>query len=120
MKKVLLFAVSALLALPMITSCGGVKGDPKKDAESCKDLIKEKLEVNLKQREKNLEILEYYADKKDAKAYADFEEELSDVIKDANYEFEKDHRDKIKDLEKREKEATDKLNGKSSSSDDKD
>ena len=120
MKKFLLFAVSALVALPMITSCGGPSGDPKKDAESCKDLIKKKLEIELKQQEKNLEILEYYADKKDAKAYADFNEQLQDVIKDANNEFEKENRDKIKELEKKAKEATDKLNDKSSSSDAKD
>lgn len=118
MKKFLLFAVGALLALPMITSCSssGPTGDPKKDAESLEGLLKKQQELDLEFKEKQATILEYYADKKDSKEFEKFLEEFADVAKDVENGFEKDNRDKIKELNKTIKNAQEKLEGESSSS----
>jgi len=117
MKKYLLVAVAALFALPLMTSCGGPSGDPKKDAESFKGIFEKQHEVDLEMKEKALEVLEYYADKKDAKALKEFSEELDNVKKDVANDFEKENRDKVKDMEKKAEEAEKKLGDASSSSD---
>lgn len=119
MKKVLLFAAGTLLVLPMFTACGGPSGKPKKDAESLKGLYKDALEDSLKIKEKEIEILEYYADKKDKKTYDEFKDrQLPYAQTDASYEFNKDNREKIEELKKREKDAIEKLTGVSSNSSD--
>lgn len=112
MKKFLFFAASALLALPMITSCGGPTGKPKKDAESLKGLYEKLAEDSLELKEKEIEILEHYADKKDKAAYDEFKnQQVPFAVKDAGNEFEKKHREKIMELNNREKDALEKING---------
>lgn len=118
MKKFLLFAAGALLALPIITtSCSnsGPTGDPKKDAKSFEGLLKKQQELDFEFKQKQAEILEYYADKKDSKEFEKLMEELADVAKDVENEFEKDNRDKIKEFNKTIEKAQKKFDGESSS-----
>ena len=119
MKKFLLFAAGALLALPLVTSCGGPKGDPQKDAEDFKDLYNQIEEIKLKIEEKKLEVHEYYADKKDAKEYNKFLREVSEVAVDVPDDFEKKNKDKIDKLKEGHETADAKFSDNSSSSDDK-
>ncbi len=117
MKKFLLFAASAMLVLPVFTACSGPSGKPKKDAESLKGLFKDAMEDSLKIKEKEIEILEYYADKKDKTSYDEFKDkQLPYALNDATYEFKKDNRERLEELDKREKDALEKLLGSSDNS----
>lgn len=100
----------------MLTSCAnGPSGDPKKDAKSFKSILEKQQELDLEFNKKQAEILEFYADKKDSKEFEKFLEELADVAKDVENGFEKDNRDKIKEIKKTIKNAQDKLNKDSTS-----
>lgn len=111
MKKFIFFAACAILALPVTTSCGGPSGKPKKDAESLKELYEKLAQDSLELKEKEIEILEYYASKKDKAAYDEFKnQQVPFAVKDAANEFEKKHREKIIELNNREKDALEKIN----------
>lgn len=101
MKKYFLITVGALLALPLMNSCGGgVSGDPKKDAESFKSFYEKRAEIDFEEEQKQLEILEYYAEKKNDEAYNDFKNYLEFVKKDVANEYEKKYRDKTMEMNK--------------------
>ena len=101
MKKYFLITIGTLLALPLMNSCGGdISGDPKKDAEDFKSFYEKRAEIDFEEEQKQLEILEYYAEKKNEEAYNDFIDYLEYVKTDAKNEYEKKYRDKTIEMKK--------------------
>ena len=114
MKKFLLVAAGALIALFMITSCSsGPSGNPQKDAEDFKDLYKDIENIKLKIEEKKLEVHEFYADQKDSTEYNKFVREVTEVELDMPGDFKKENKEKYDKIEEAQKVAAEKLAGNS-------
>ena len=105
MKKYFLITIGAALALPILNSCGGAAGNPKKDAEAFKSFYEKRAEIDFEESQKELEILEYYAEKKNAEEYQQFKDYLEFVKKDVANDYEKKYRDKTLEMKKAKEKA---------------
>ncbi|MBR5171299.1 MAG: hypothetical protein IKW85_12145 [Muribaculaceae bacterium] len=108
MKKYLIIAIAAFIALPLLNSCGP-KGDPKSDAETIADLYEKAQDLRIDILEKELEMAEYYAENNDYKGYKKFLEKQSKLREKVDKDFKKEHKDEFKDLEKRLEKAEKKI-----------
>ena len=105
MKKYFLITIGAALALPILNSCGGAAGNPKKDAAAFKSFYEKRAEIDFEEAQKELEILEYYAEKKNAEEYQQFKDYLEFVKKDVANDYEKKYRDKTLEMKKAKEKA---------------
>ncbi|MBR5171306.1 MAG: hypothetical protein IKW85_12180 [Muribaculaceae bacterium] len=98
MKKYLIIATAALIALPLFNACNKPTGDPEKDARNKKQIIDQNQELEIEFLEKKLEVAEYYAEKGDYKEYKRFLKNLDLIKEKVERKLQREHDDEYHDI----------------------